>query len=482
MLEAKSRTCLGLVVACLAVSVLAEDRRPVEEPRPPNIVLIVADDLGYADVGFHGVEDIPTPSLDALARRGVRFTNGYVSGTWCSPSRAGFLTGRYQQRFGESGHEAALENSLSLSETTLAERLQAAGYVTGLVGKWHLGLAPEFHPLERGFDEFFGFLRGGHNFLPDVPSIIFPDHEGLGEDLGATEEGRAHLHRQIMRGTEPVVEENYLTDAIGREAAAFVERHEAEPFFLFVSFNAVHTPMQATERRLGVFDDVSHPVRRVYNAMMLALDEAVGALFEQLDRSGVLEDTLVFFISDNGGPTLHRYAYNASDNTPLRGSKGTTLEAGIRVPFVASWPGGLPSGTSFDEPVIALDLVPTALAAAGVVIEEEWAFDGVNLLPYLHGDATGRPHEALFWRSWGQMAVRRGDWKLVSYVAKMDEGELLRGEARDEMTPYRLYNLRRDVGESEDLAEDEPERAAELLALWRGWNAAMRPAPAEPSG
>ena len=285
------------------------------------------------------------------------------------------------------------------------------------------------------------------------------------------------MHQQIMRGMEPVAEEDYLTDAIGREAAAFVERHEAEPFFLFVSFNAVHTPMQATERRLGVFDDVSHPVRRVYNAMMLALDEAVGALFEQLDRSGVLEDTLVFFISDNGGPTLHRYAYNASDNTPLRGSKGTTLEAGIRVPFVASWPGGLPSGTWFDEPVIALDLVPTALAAAGVVIEEEWAFDGVNLLPYLHGDATGRPHEALFWRSWGQMAVRRGDWKLVSYVAKMDEGELLRGEARDVMTPYRLYNLSRDVGESVDLAQEEPERVAELLSLWRRWNAQMRPAP-----
>ena len=191
-----------------------------------------------------------------------------------------------------------------------------------------MALSPSFNPLERGFDEFFGFLRGGHNFLPDIPSIIFPDHEGQGEDLGATEEGRAHLNRQIMRGTEPVAEEDYLTDAIGREAASFVERHEAEPFFLFVSFNAVHTPMQATERRLGVFGDVSHPVRRVYNAMMLALDEAVGALFAQLDRSGLLEDTLVFFLSDNGGPTLHRYAYNASDNTPLRGSKGTTLEAG----------------------------------------------------------------------------------------------------------------------------------------------------------
>ena len=458
----------AIAMCCAAMTTASEDRKP-------NILLIVADDLGYADLGFQGGEDIPTPSLDALAARGVRFSNGYVSGTWCSPTRAGMLTGRYQQRFGAAGHEAELDNDLSLEETTLADRLKAAGYVTGVVGKWHLGTAPEFHPMERGFEEFFGFLRGGHNFLPDIPIIIFPDRDGLGEDLGATEEGRAALDKQILHGTERMPEGEYLTDAFGREAVSFIERHASDPFFLYLSFNAVHTPMQATGDRLGKFATITDPVRRVYNAMTLAMDEAVGAVFAQLRRSNLQEDTLVFFISDNGGPTVHKYAYNASDNTPLRGSKGTTLEAGIRVPFVVSWPGHLPSGTRYDEAAIQLDVLPTALAA--VPVDAEWQLDGVNLLPYLRGEASGRPHDLLFWRSWGQMAVRNGDWKLVSYVAKMDEGELLRTDPRDQMTPHRLYHLGRDVGESEDLSRREPGRVGELLSLWNRWNAEMRPVP-----
>ena len=461
----------AVALCCAALAATAADRKP-------NILLIVADDLGYADLGFQGVEDIPTPNLDALAARGVRFSNGYVSGTWCSPTRAGLLTGRYQERFGAAGHEAEPEHNLSLEETTLADHLKAAGYVTGVVGKWHLGVAPESHPMERGFDEFFGFLLGGHSFFPGVPIIIFPDHEGHGEDFGLLEEGRAALDRQILRGTEHVPEEEYLTDAFGREAVSFIERHASDPFFLYLSFNAVHTPMQATAERLAAFATTAHPVRRVYNAMTLAMDEAVGAVFEQLRRSGLEQDTLVFFISDNGGPTVHRYAYNASDNTPLRGSKGTTLEAGIRVPFVVSWPGRLPSGTRYDEAAIQLDILPTALAAAGVPIDAEWRLDGVNLLPHLRGEASGRPHDLLFWRSFGQMAVRNGDWKLVSYVAKMDEGELLRSDPRDEMTPHRLYHLGRDIGESEDLSGQDPERATELLSLWNRWNAEMRPVPA----
>ena len=456
-------------LCCAAAAAAAADRKP-------NILLIVADDLGYGDLGFQGGSDIPTPSLDALASRGVRFSNGYVSGTWCAPTRAGLLTGRYQQRFGAHGHEGVSDDALSLEETTLADHLKAAGYVTGVVGKWHLGIPPEYHPMQRGFDEFFGFVRGGHSFWPGVPIIIFPDRQGHGLDVMTVPEGRATLDGQIVRGRESVAEPAYLTDAFGREAVSFIERHAPEPFFLFLSFNAPHTPMQASLGRLGRFMNTSHPVRRVYNAMTLAMDEAIGAVFEQLRRSGVEEDTLVFFISDNGGPTVHKYAYNASDNSPLRGSKGTTLEGGIRVPFVVSWPRGLPSGARFDEPAIQLDILPTALAAAGIPIDPEWQLDGVNLLPYLKGEASGPPHEALFWRSWGQMAVRSGDWKLVSYVAKMDEGELLLPEPRDEMTPHRLYDLSRDVGETEDLSEREPERVAELLASWDAWNAAMRPA------
>ena len=458
----------AVAMCCAALAVAAEGRKP-------NILLIVADDLGYADLGFQGGEDIPTPSLDALAARGVRFSNGYVSSTWCSPTRAGLLTGRYQQRFGATGHEYTPDDSLSLEETTLADRLRAAGYVTGIVGKWHLGIAPEFHPMERGFDEFFGFLRGGHSFWPGVPVIIFPDRQGLGLDLRTFADGRVTLDGQIVRGREPVAEDAYLTDAFGREAVSFIERNASEPFFLYLSFNAPHTPMQASVDRLGRFMHIADPVRRVYNAMTLAMDEAIGAVLEQLRRSGVEEDTLVFFLSDNGGPTVHKYAYNASDNSPLRGSKGTTLEGGIRVPFVVSWPRALPSGVQYDEAAIQLDILPTALAAAGVPVDPEWRLDGVNLLPYLRGEASGRPHEALFWRSFGQMAVRSGDWKLVTYVAQMDQGELLLSEPRDVMTPHRLYDLGRDIGESEDLSEREPERVAELLALWDAWNGGMRP-------
>ena len=467
----KKRICRCMVLTIILIYCAASIA-----DRKPNIVLIVADDLGYADVGFHGVKDIPTPGLDALAAGGIRLTNGYVTGTWCSPSRAALMTGRYQQRFGDNGHEATPGHGLDLEETTLADRLRTAGYTTGLVGKWHLGEDPKFHPMQRGFDEFFGFLRGGHNFFPDVPIIIFPDRNGIGEDLGQTPEGRATLDHQILRGKEHVAEETYLTDAFTREAVSFIRRHEAKPFFLYLSFNAVHTPMQATDDRLEKFASVNHPVRKVYNAMTLAMDEAVGDVLTQLSRSGLEEDTLIFFISDNGGPTLHRYAYNASNNSPLRGSKGTTLEAGIRVPFVMSWPGQIASGEKYDEPVIQMDIFPTVLAAAGIDAESKKQLDGVNLLPYLHGETSASPHEALFWRSLGQMAIRRGNWKLVSYVAKMDEGELLRSDPRDEMTPLRLYDLKRDIGESQDLSKQEPQVAAELLSLWNQWNDRMKPA------
>jgi len=466
----------NLICRCMVLAIILIYCAASIADRKPNIVLIVADDLGYADVGFHGVKDIPTPGLDALAAGGIRLTNGYVTGTWCSPSRAALMTGRYQQRFGDNGHEATPGHGLDLEETTLADRLRAAGYTTGLVGKWHLGEDPKFHPMQRGFDEFFGFLRGGHNFFPDVPIIIFPDRNGIGEDLGQTPEGRATLDHQILRGKELVPEETYLTDAFAREAVSFIRRHEAKPFFLYLSFNAVHTPMQATDDRLKKFASVNHPVRKVYNAMTLAMDEAVGDVLTQLARSGLEEDTLIFFISDNGGPTLHKYAYNASDNSPLRGSKGTTLEAGIRVPFVVSWPGQIASGEQYDEPVIQMDIFPTVLAAAGIDAESEKRLDGINLLPHLHGETSGSPHEALYWRSLGQMAIRRGNWKLVSYFAKMDEGELLRSDPRDEMTPLRLYNLKRDIGESQDLSQQQPQLAAELLSLWNQWNDRMKPA------
>jgi arylsulfatase A-like enzyme len=408
----------------------------------PNIIVIVGDDMGYADIGLHGCRDIPTPHLDALANAGVRFTNGYVSGPYCSPTRAGLLTGRYQTRFGHEfnpgGEGRAAEKGLPLSEKTLADRLKAAGYATGMVGKWHLGNAPDYHPMERGFEEFYGFLGGAHSYFP-----------GEGPP--------------ILRGNEPVTEQAYLTDALAREAVAFVDRHKADPFFLFLTFNAVHTPMHADDQRLEKFADIPDKKRRTYAAMMSAMDDAVGALTKKLQEEGLAENTLVVFVSDNGGPTMKGTTTNGSSNLPLRGSKRTTLEGGVRVPFFMAWPGHVPAGKVYDHPVIQLDIFPTALAAGGVPLAPEWRVEGVDLLPYVNGSKEMAPHDTLYWRFGRQMAIRQGDWKLVSYDPAVD-GD--RGEA----TPKRLYNLATDIAEEHDLISTEPEKAGELEAAWDEWN------------
>lgn len=418
---------------CLAWSVSAADR--------PNILLIVGDDMGYADVGFHGCKDIPTPNLDALAASGVRFTNGYVSGPYCSPSRAGLMTGRYQTRFGHEFNPNG-PHGLPLNETTLADRLRAAGYMTGCVGKWHLGAQPEMHPQKRGFDEFFGFLAGAHSYC-DVSGIL--------------------------RGTEQVKELDYTTDAFGREAVAFIERHKAKPWFLYLAFNAVHTPMHATDERLAKFPNIADKQRRTYAAMMFAMDEAIGRVCKKVAEAGLEKNTLVTFISDNGGPTMPGVTVNGSRNDPLRGSKRTTLEGGIRVPFVVSWPGRVKPGV-FNQPVIQLDLTATALAAADVEVKPEWKLDGVNLLPFLSGGKSGSPHAALYWRFGEQMAIRAGDYKLVRYDSNADTRT---GRGRQPVTAPKLYNLAADIGETKDLAADQPDKLKELQSQWDSWNATL---------
>jgi arylsulfatase A-like enzyme len=417
----------------------------------PNIVILLADDLGYADVGFHGCKDIPTPHLDALAQAGVRFTNGYVSGPYCSPTRAGLLTGRYQQRFGHEFNPGNGENAgLPTTETTIADRLKSAGYATGLVGKWHLGTAAKFHPQRRGFDEFFGFLGGARSFFP--------------------EEGAP-----LLRGTQAADEKLYLTDAFAREAVDFIGRHQQHPFFLYLAFNAVHTPMDATEERLKKFASIDDPRRRTYAAMLSAMDDAVGQVMQKLRSSGLEEKTLIFFFSDNGGPTMTGTTVNASRNDPLRGSKRTTLEGGVRVPFVMHWKGRLPAGKTYEQPVIQLDILPTALAAAGADASQP-SFDGVNLLPYLAEEAKGQPHETLYWRFGTQMAIRHGDWKLVKYdpaVERTAGADQPRQAARAPGSSARLYNLAEDIGEARDLSAEQPDKAKELLELWQAWNSQL---------
>lgn len=410
------------------------------DARRPNVVVIVGDDMGYADVGFHGCKDIPTPNLDALAASGVRFTNGYVSGPYCSPTRAGLLTGRYQQRFGHEFNAGGAGTGLPVSETTMADRFQAAGYATAAVGKWHLGAAAQFQPQQRGFDEFFGFLGGSNAYLPQRGGSV----------------------PNILRGTEPVEEREYLTDAFGREAIAFIDRHKAGPFFLYLAFNAVHTPMHADDARLAKFAGIADERRRTYAAMMSAMDDAVGKVIGKLRSDGLEENTLIVFHSDNGGPTMPTTTVNGSSNAPLRGSKRQTLEGGVRVPFVMSWKGRLPAGKVYDAPVIQLDVQPTALAAAGIEAGADARFEGVNLLPYLTGEQREPPHSELYWRFGEQMAIRRGDWKLVRYG---DNTKLYPNE-----TWPKLYNLAEDIGEAHDLAAERPEVVKELEAAWAAWN------------
>jgi arylsulfatase A-like enzyme len=427
-----------IALLCLLAVLLPGTAFPAAE-RKPNILVIVGDDMGYADVGFHGCKDIPTPHLDALAAAGVRFTSGYVSGPYCSPTRAGLLTGRYQNRFGHEFNSGGAGGGLPLTETTLPDRLKAAGYKTGMVGKWHLGAKPEQHPQKRGFEEFFGFLGGAHSYF---------------ESSG------------ILRGTEPANEKEYLTDAFGREAVAFVERHKGEPWFLYLAFNAVHTPMHADDARLAKFAHISDKTRRTYAAMMFAMDEAIGQVRAKIAALGLEQNTLVCFISDNGGPTMPGVTVNGSVNTPLRGSKRTTLEGGVRVPFVVSWPAKLKPGV-FAPPAIQLDLHATALAAAGVNVKPEWKLDGVNLLPFLMGEKSGAPHEALYWRFGEQSAIRAGDFKLVRYDLNADT---LTGAGGQGVTAARLYNLRADIHEDKDLATAMPDKVKELQAKWDAWD------------
>ncbi|WP_081886379.1 sulfatase-like hydrolase/transferase [Haloferula sp. BvORR071] len=419
--------------------------------RKPNILIIVADDLGYGELSSQGfTKEIPTPHIDSIAANGIRFTSGYVSGPYCSPTRAGLLTGRYQERFGHEFNpglpaDPSKPMGLPVSETTIGDRFKAAGYATGWFGKSHLGVAPEFHPLKRGFDEFFGFLApGSHDYLT----------AGKGQNA-------------LLRGTEPVPFSGYLTETLASEAISFIERKKDQPWMVYLPFNAVHSPLEATAKYEERFTSITDPKRRKFAAMLSAMDDAVGNVLAKLRELNLEEDTLVFFFSDNGGPTDS----TTSRNGPLRGYKAFTSEGGIRIPFMVQWKGKLPAAKVDDRPVIQLDILPTSLAAAGVEVDQAWKLDGVNLLPYLKGENQAAPHEALYWRFGQQLAIRKGDWKLVKSAA---DGVIERAEpGTATVAGAKLYNLSKDIGESSDLAAANPLKVAELSADWNAWNATL---------
>ena len=443
-----------IAAAILPCLVAAAGEAAQGRARRPNVLLILADDLGYADLGTYGGREIPTPHIDRLAASGIRFTDAYVSGPYCSPSRAGLMTGRYPQRFGyEFNPDGSPEYGLPPTEKTMAERLRAAGYRTALFGKWHLGYADRLRPLQRGFEEFFGFLGAEHSYV----------------NVAGTDRG-TDLPDPLVDGTKPVASVTYLTDALGDRAVDYIRRHVSEPFFLYLAFNAAHTPMEAPQGYLARFPEIADARRRTYAAMVSAMDDAIGRTLAALRDHGLEERTLVVFLNDNGGPTMPSTTENGSNNAPLRGSKRQTWEGGIRVAFIVAWKGRLDAGRVDHRPVIQLDVLPTALSAAGIPVKPG-DFDGVDLMPFLTDASKGEPHEALYWRLGGMMAVRKGDWKLV----KTRDGPLvdLDPTVLSDLSGAGLYNLAEDIGETRDRAVERPEKAKELAELWRKWSREM---------
>jgi arylsulfatase A-like enzyme len=392
----------------------------------PNILVIVSDDQGYADVSYNKMhpKEVSTPHTDALARSGVTCRFGYTTGAVCSPTRAGLMTGRYQQRFGIYTAGAG-GSGVPLEEVMFPKYLKEAGYVSGAFGKWHLGLTPPYNPVNRGFDEFYGFMgRGAHDYF----------------DLGIGNE------EPIYRNLEPINDKGYLTHRITDEAVSFIDKHKDKPFFVYVAYNAVHSPAQAPPEDIKKYD-TGDPARDILMAMLKHLDEGVGRIIEVLKKAGVYKNTLVFYLSDNGGSKMMH-----ADNTPLRGFKQQEYEGGVHVPFLVSWPGQLPAGTQCDVPVASFDILPTAAAAAGVKLPRDRIFDGRNILEALEGKVN-KVHDYLCWNSGdGNWAIRCDDWKLVGIKSQVE-----------------LFNLKNDLSEKIDLAQKHPEKVAELKKIYNCW-------------
>ncbi|WP_422929644.1 sulfatase family protein [Singulisphaera sp. PoT] len=418
-----------LVPTVLALSVVLGPAKLTAAADRPNVLLIYADDLGYNELSCYGGKHVPTPNIDSIAARGVRCTQGYVSAPLCSPSRAGLMTGRYPTRYGHENNEMA-PGGLPLTEVTMADRMKALGYATGMVGKWHLGHAPDRLPTARGFGEYYGVIGNpGSYFKPN-----------------------GFIDSRLATSVRPVGDpEFYTTDAFAARSVDWIERHKDGPWFLYLPFNAVHAPRDAPDKYLRRFADVPNKADRTLFAMTAAMDDAVGAVLAKVRELGQDDRTIVVFISDNGAPN------HPDGNDPLRGRKNTAWEGGIRIPFMIRWPGHLPAGVVYDKPVVQLDMMPTFLAAAGAKVEPSWKLDGVDLLPYLSGANLDRPHQTLFWKIDGKWAIRHGDWKLVHGGPGDDAPE--------------LFDLAADLREQHDLAAAKPDQVKELKARWDAWDA-----------
>lgn len=445
-----------------AGTLLSNRSLKLKRSKQPNIVLIFADDMGYGDVGYHGIDNIHTPNIDKLAASGMSFSQGYASASVCGPSRCGLLTGVYQQRYGceanppESGYpdsEKARLAGLPTTQPILPEMLKPAGYHCGMIGKWHLGLGEPKRPLNRGFDEFYGFLNGAHSYYESDPTF-----------------GEQHNRWPMFRNEKIVEMSGYLTDVFSDEAVDFIERNKEKPFFLYLAYNAVHSPWEVPDSYIDRLAHIPGEYRRLFAAMVLAMDDGIGRVMQSLKDEGLSDDTIVMFISDNGTPYGQQRVGDPaspqdymSSTGPLRGFKGDTYEGGIRVPFIINWPGQLPSGKSYDLPVSTLDITPTITSFLGIDTPDKgFNFDGIDLLPYLTGENKARPHGILYWRRKNDYAIRKGDWKLA-----FNDGNPT-GNNRIE-----LFDLANDIGEKDDVSQTHPEIVSELQDLFDEWDSQM---------
>ncbi|CAI2768993.1 sulfatase-like hydrolase/transferase [Flavobacterium collinsii] len=451
--------------------------------KKPNIIILLADDLGKYDISLYGGKSTPTPQIDSLAASGVTFTDGYVSASICSPSRAGILTGRYQERFGHEfqpgdryprnnleyyafkylintngwklnpkinyPNEASIATQgLPKSEITFADLAKKQGYNTAIIGKWHLGHNKGFFPLDRGFDYHYGFYQAFSLYVPedDNPDIINHHHKDFTDKM-IWGNGRVGIG-QIRRDTTILKEKAYLTEKFAEEAEAFIDKNKNNPFLLYVPFNAPHTPFQVRKKYYDRFPNVKDENKRVYFAMISALDDAIGRIRAKVKKEGLEDNTLIIFASDNGGAD---YTF-ATTNAPLKAGKFSHFEGGVNVPFALSWKGKIKPHTIYKTPVSTLDIFSTIAAAIHSNLPKDRPYDGVDLVSSVTGNKEA--HKTLYWRSGDAKAIRNGDWKLI-----------ISGKTHKEW----LYNLAGDKSETTDLAKKNPAKVKELHIALQNW-------------
>ncbi len=473
--------CIVTVAVCglyAAAPRLFAAQASVGTPAAPAVIILLADDLGAGELGCQGNPQIPTPQIDSLAANGCRFTQAYVCAPNCSPSRAGLLTGRIPTRFGYEFNPIGATNAqpgvgLPASEVTLANVLRDAGYATAAIGKWHLGGTAEFHPARRGFDYFYGFLHEGHFFgewpwegltsflrrktLPAGHASMFTQGAVTWSTHVGSNEPPYDADNPLLRMSQPVAIHKYLTEQLTDEAIGFVSRHRHQPFLLYLAYNAVHSPMQAQTADVERFAQLNHLQRQVFAGMLTSLDVQVGRLLEAVRSEVADRDVLVFFLSDNGGPTREL----TSSNLPYRGEKGSMYEGGLRVPFLWRWDGQVPAGSTCDLPISATDIFTTCCQAAGVAVPPR--VDGVDLLSFVRQEVAAgtRPHAEFYWRQGPRAAMRMGDWKAV------------RTSSRSSQPQWELFDLAQDESETRDLATEEPSRLQQLRTRFEELDAEM---------